>query len=112
MLAGFWSSTHYPRRLALKHCAPHTWTFDSDVEDVFLGPVAENALYVRAVSMIQRGVAVEGFSDADLLDVLERMEFDEELDFVFTLRMLPTLVRLRLMSRLGSSRQYLAIRNR
>lgn len=39
-------------------------------------------------------------------------ELDEELDYVFTLRMRPTPVRLRLLAREGSPRQYLAVRPR
>jgi photoactive yellow protein len=39
-------------------------------------------------------------------------ELDEQLDYVFTYRMAPTPVRLRLMARPGSSRQYLAVRLR
>jgi photoactive yellow protein len=37
---------------------------------------------------------------------------DEALDFVFTLRMAPTPVRLRMMATAGSSRQYLAVKSR
>lgn len=37
---------------------------------------------------------------------------DEELDYVFTLRMAPTPVRLRLLARVGAERQYLAVRYR
>jgi photoactive yellow protein len=37
---------------------------------------------------------------------------DEELDYVFTYRMAPTPVRLRLLARPGSARQYLAVRLR
>jgi photoactive yellow protein len=36
-------------------------------------------------------------------------QLDEVLDFVFTFRMAPTLVRLRMMSVAGSPRQYLAV---
>ena len=36
-------------------------------------------------------------------------ELDEQLDYVFTYRMAPTPVRLRLLARKGSSRQYLAV---
>jgi photoactive yellow protein len=36
-------------------------------------------------------------------------ELDEQLDYVFTYRMAPTPVRLRLLARRGSSRQYLAV---
>jgi photoactive yellow protein len=39
-------------------------------------------------------------------------ELDEQLDYVFTFRMAPTPVRLRLLARAGSSRQYLAVRSR
>jgi photoactive yellow protein len=39
-------------------------------------------------------------------------ELDEQLDYVFTYRMSPTPVRLRLLARRGSSRQYLAVRLR
>ena len=39
-------------------------------------------------------------------------ELDEQLDYVFTYRMAPTPVRLRLMARSGSARQYLAVRLR
>jgi photoactive yellow protein len=39
-------------------------------------------------------------------------DLDEQRDYVFTYRMAPTPVRLRLMARRGSSRQYLAVRLR
>jgi photoactive yellow protein len=39
-------------------------------------------------------------------------ELDEQLDYVFTFRMAPTPVRLRLLARAGSPRQYLAVRFR
>lgn len=39
-------------------------------------------------------------------------DLDDYLDFVFTLRMAPTPVRLRMLARAGSDRQYLAIMNR
>jgi photoactive yellow protein len=42
----------------------------------------------------------------------ESENLDEELDYVFTFRMAPTPVRLRLMARAGSGRQYLAVRDR
>ena len=43
---------------------------------------------------------------------LDEGELDEFLDFVFTLRMAPTPVRLRMMARAVSARQYLAVKNR
>jgi photoactive yellow protein len=39
----------------------------------------------------------------------EQGELDEQLDYVFTYRMAPTPVRLRLLARKGSPRQYLAV---
>jgi photoactive yellow protein len=39
-------------------------------------------------------------------------ELDEEMDYVFTLRMAPTPVTLRLLAHKGSARQYLAVRFR
>ena len=39
-------------------------------------------------------------------------ELDEQLDYVFTYRMSPTPVRLRLLARRGSARQYLVVRLR
>jgi photoactive yellow protein len=39
-------------------------------------------------------------------------DLDDFIDFVFTLRMAPTPVRLRMMARADSPRQYLAVRNR
>lgn len=39
-------------------------------------------------------------------------DLDEEMDYVFTLRMAPTPVTLRLLARKGSARQYLAVRFR
>jgi photoactive yellow protein len=39
-------------------------------------------------------------------------ELDEQLDYVFTYRMAPTPVRLRLLARRGSPRQYLAVQLR
>ncbi len=43
---------------------------------------------------------------------LDEDALDEYLDFVFTLRMAPTPVRLRMLARAGSDRQYLAVLNR
>lgn len=43
---------------------------------------------------------------------LDEPDLDDSLDFVFTLRMAPTPVRLRLLARAGSERQYLAVRFR
>jgi photoactive yellow protein len=42
----------------------------------------------------------------------EESELDEQLDYVFTFRMSPTPVRLRLLAATDSPRQYLAVRNR
>jgi len=39
----------------------------------------------------------------------EQGELDQQLDYVFTYRMAPTPVRLRLLAQKGSSRQYLAV---
>ena len=39
----------------------------------------------------------------------EQGELDQQLDYVFTYRMAPTPVRLRLLAKKGSSRQYLAV---
>ena len=43
---------------------------------------------------------------------LDEPDLDDELDYVFTLRMAPTPVRLRLLARAGSPRMYLAVRDR
>ena len=43
---------------------------------------------------------------------LDEPELDDQIDYVSTLRMAPTPVRLRMMARRGSTRQYLAVRNR
>ncbi len=40
---------------------------------------------------------------------LDELDLDDVIDYVFTLRMVPTPVRLRMMARAGSSRQYLAV---
>lgn len=48
------------------------------------------------------------YQDAVKLEV----ELDEQLDYVFTYRMAPTPVQLRLLARAGSPRQYLAVRLR
>src|ERR1700761_1445560 len=50
----------------------------------------------------------ERFHDSGRSD----QELDAELDYVFTYRMAPTPVRLRLLARRGSARQYLAVRLR
>jgi photoactive yellow protein len=42
----------------------------------------------------------------------DRGDLDEHLDYVFTFRMAPTPVRLRLLARAGSPRQYLAVQPR
>jgi photoactive yellow protein len=42
----------------------------------------------------------------------QQVDLDEELDYVFTYRMAPTPVRLRLLARRGSLRQYLAVQLR
>jgi photoactive yellow protein len=49
-------------------------------------------------------LVAQRFADCD--------ELDEQLDYVFTFRMAPTPVRLRLLARAGSLRQYLAVRFR
>lgn len=46
------------------------------------------------------------------VDQVASADLDEELDFVFTFRMRPTPVRLRLLARAGSRRQYLLVRPR
>lgn len=43
---------------------------------------------------------------------LDSDELDEQLDYVFTFRLAPTPVQLRLLARAGSPRQYLAVRSR
>jgi hypothetical protein len=43
---------------------------------------------------------------------LDEPDLDDTIEFVLTLRMSPTPVRLRLLARAGSERHYLAIRNR
>ena len=43
---------------------------------------------------------------------IDEPDLDEIIDFVFTLRMTPTPVRVRMMARDGSPRQYLAVMNR
>jgi photoactive yellow protein len=43
---------------------------------------------------------------------LDDPDLDETIDFTFTLRMLPTPVRLRMLARAESKRQYLAVMNR
>ena len=48
------------------------------------------------------------FHDASAADA----DLDEQLDYVFTYRMSPTPVRLRLLARRGSARQFLAVRLR
>lgn len=45
-------------------------------------------------------------------DLDEHDELDEEIDYVFTFRMRPTPVRLRMLVAAGSSRQYIAVRSR
>lgn len=42
----------------------------------------------------------------------DEQDLDEQLDYVFTFRMAPAPVRLRLLARSGSPRQYLAVRPR
>ena len=49
-------------------------------------------------------LVAQRFADCD--------DLDEQLDYVFTFRMAPTPVRLRLLARAGSLRQYLAVRFR
>jgi photoactive yellow protein len=49
-------------------------------------------------------LVAQRFTDSD--------ELDEQVDYVFTFRMAPTPVRLRLLARAGSLRQYLAVRSR
>ncbi len=43
---------------------------------------------------------------------LDEPDLDDTIDFVFTLRMAPTPVRLRMLARAGSARQYLAVTSR
>lgn len=46
------------------------------------------------------------------VDLGPESDLDDELDYVFTFRMKPSAVRLRLLARAGSARQYLAVRDR
>jgi photoactive yellow protein len=57
-------------------------------------------------------LVAQRFHDAAASDTAAGAELDEELDYVFTYRMAPTPVRLRLMARSGSPRQYLAVQLR
>jgi photoactive yellow protein len=77
---------------------------------VEVGPCTNNYLIAQrfhdaaeaAKAEAAEGTAADGAA-ADL---------DEQLDYVFTYRMSPTPVRLRLLARTGSERQYLAVRLR
>jgi photoactive yellow protein len=72
-----------------------------------VGPCTNN--YLIAQRYADAGGPDAGGADAGDTDT---GDLDEQRDYVFTYRMAPTPVRLRLMARRGSSRQYLAVRLR
>ena len=71
--------------------------------------------------VMDRDGGVTGYNQANNYLIAERFhdardagagDLDEQLDYVFTYRMSPTPVRLRLMAQAGSAHQYLAVRLR
>jgi photoactive yellow protein len=61
-------------------------------------------LFVDVAPCVNNYLVAERYWSEDALD--------EQLDYVFTFRMRPTPVRLRLLAAAGSDRQYLAVRSR
>ena len=70
--------------------------------------VAGRNFFVEVGPCTNNYLIAERFHDSGRSD----QELDAELDYVFTYRMAPTPVRLRLLARRGSARQYLAVRLR
>ena len=85
-----------------------TVTGYNDAESKFSGlprdGVVGRNFFVEIGPCTNNYLVAQRYADSD--------ELDETLDYVFTFRMAPTPVRLRLLARKGSERQYLAVQPR
>ena len=79
-------------------------TFESQRAGIARERVLGRNFFVDVGPCTNNYLVAERYLDQDTLD--------EELDYVFTFRMKPTPVRLRLMAAPGAARQYLAVRPR
>jgi photoactive yellow protein len=78
--------------------------FESKRSGLLPGRVMGRNFFAEVGPCTNNYLVAQRFADDD--------ELDEQLDYVFTFRMAPTPVRLRLLARAGSPRQYLAVRFR
>jgi photoactive yellow protein len=81
---------------------------ESKLSGLPVGEVAGRNFFVEVGPCTNNYLIAQRYQDCAAQD----HELDEQLDYVFTYRMSPTPVRLRLMARRGSARQYLAVRLR
>jgi photoactive yellow protein len=77
---------------------------ESELSGLPVGAVTGRNFFIEVGPCTNNYLIAQRYQDSE--------ELDEQLDYVFTYRMAPTPVRLRLMARPGSSRQYLAVRLR
>jgi photoactive yellow protein len=77
---------------------------ESELSGLPVGTVTGRNFFIEVGPCTNNYLIAQRYQDSE--------ELDEQLDYVFTYRMAPTPVRLRLMARPGSSRQYLAVRLR
>ncbi|GAA4790637.1 hypothetical protein GCM10023200_27060 [Actinomycetospora chlora] len=78
--------------------------FESERAGIRRDKVVGRDLFIEVAPCVNNYLVAERYHEEDALD--------EELDYVFTFRVRPTPVRLRLLAAAGSERQYLAIRSR
>jgi photoactive yellow protein len=81
---------------------------ESKLSGLPVDQVAGRNFFVEVGPCTNNYLIAQRYQDCAVQD----QELDEQLDYVFTYRMSPTPVRLRLMARRGSDRQYLAVRPR
>ena len=74
-----------------------------------VGEVVGRNFFVEVGPCTNNYLIAQRFHDAAVDPATDQ---DEHMDYVFTYRMSPTPVRLRLLARRGSARQYLAVRLR
>jgi photoactive yellow protein len=77
---------------------------ESKLSGLPAGEVAGRNFFVEIGPCTNNYLIAQRYQDSE--------ELDEQLDYVFTYRMAPTPVRLRLLGRQGSPRQYLAVQLR
>ena len=78
--------------------------FESDRAGITPARVLGRHLFVDVAPCTNNYLVAQRYADAG--------DLDEQLDYVFTFKMAPTPVRLRLLAQAGSPRRYLVIRSR